>query len=198
MLDTHRLLIPDEPWIWWMEHHPDARARAWVLARDGTVSSQVISDGGIQSEKDRPSLLAKLERCLNALALQDNGKKVHFSPDRIVPFWDTGCIVAEGAVGSEAASGTPASVVALVSCPSWYYGRNPRLTCLLPRQAAAELRRRDPCGGLQPDAMMSVQDTSARWRAHDRITRYLYENASPIEVNRICLSSTCQTDQDIS
>jgi len=67
--------------------------------------------------------------------------------------------------------------VILVSCPRWYYGKCPELTCLLPPEAARTLKRGSRPHGMSPDAVLHAGNVSRVRKACTWLVRRVQTDA---------------------
>ena len=151
VLDSHRLLVPDVAWIDWMRESEEARPRVWAVYTepDGTSSREQWSFR-TRIEWDRVAAPGSNDLELALLASHPigddvrpgsgsgSGSGVHFHSVRLVALHREAGIVLLRGLGENQEE--VCSIV--VSCPVWYFGNNPYLTCMLPPEASAVLAAR--------------------------------------------------------
>lgn len=155
VLDTHRLLIPDVPWIDWMRTHGDSAPHIWLVLQSGQVAQ-----GTLQCERSHDivrdtcgsDFIACIREWLCSQSTITGMPLPKQMSDLLVENFthvhDAGSTVCTISLGAWRAT-------AIVACPIWFWGKTPELTCLLPPEAAGRLRARDKLGGVVPDDVLA-------------------------------------------
>lgn len=165
----------------------DAKPRAWVVdAGSGPAYSSAVhrcqldsfclSSGPGSAAVSQDAIIDALHRCCAAVG--ERGAK--FDIDSSQHHLDTGCV---SAIAKD--SSGQVVMVAIVSCPRWYYSGPASMTCLLPPEAAQqlmELEGDDAFEGLNPDLIM--QGSTKAWDKARTFTRKLYQAAQDHAVDR--------------
>jgi len=156
VLDTHRLLIPDMAWIDWMMSSAEARPWVWavrVRPEDGTVCTEQWSVRARLKWDATPAWTRELQRVL--LASLPRGEWTRVASVRMLSrHREAGIVLLQGMHST----GAPACTF-VVSCPEWYFGNSPLLTCLLPAEASTVLRER-VLPQVAPDCTLQGSDGS--------------------------------------
>lgn len=139
VVDTHRLLIPDLHWIERMCHRRaiEGLPRVWAVRvpadlETGSSAGELVVDGKPLARHERfgENLeAAVLKMCVEAGALSDGDSLTSVS--RHI---GAGCVLLQSQLLDRH------RLVAVASCPRWYFGSMCLLTCMMPPEAARVAR----------------------------------------------------------
>jgi len=149
VLDSHRLLLPDLAWIRWMHVCDEARPRVWAVSITSgdcceyngetlpAFDFRACSDSSVGWPGENEEGMASL---CNAVKYWSQSRGVDPLIETVSAAFENpyhrgaGCILLDG-------SGRDGKIrwVFVVASASWYFGKTPQLTCMLPAEAASHL-----------------------------------------------------------